>query len=80
MESPKQEKTSSLIGQSFFGFNSWTVCRTNLWVVSFDFAQSPANVNAKNEDANNANVNANNATSWFVGGARARSMLLAALI
>ena len=50
----------------------------NLWIVSFDFVQIPANVNAKNADANNAN--ANNAPSSFVGGARARSMLLAALI
>ena len=48
----------------------------NFWVVSFDFVQIPAN--AKNADANNAN--ANNAPSWFVGGARAQSMLLAALI
>ena len=48
--------------------------------MSFDLVQSPANSNAKNADANNANANANNAPSWFVGGARARSMLLAALI
>ena len=48
--------------------------------MSFDLEQSPANSNAKNADINNANANANNAPSWFVGGARARSMLLAALI
>ena len=47
-------------------------------MLSFDLVQSPANSNAKNADANNAN--ANNATSLFVGGTRARSMLLAALI
>ena len=41
--------------------------------MSLDFVQSPANVNANNADAKNV-------PSKFVGGVRARSMLLAALI
>ena len=47
-------------------------------MVSFDNA-----VNANNAYANDANANdayAKNAPSWFVDGARARTMLLAALI
>ena len=55
-------------------------------MVLFDLVQSPANDN--NFNASNANVNkvnandanANNTPSLFVGGARARTMLLAALI
>ena len=52
-------------------------------MVSFDNAVNVNNANANNAYANDANANdanAKNAPSWFVGGARARTMLLAALI
>ena len=52
-------------------------------MVSFDNAVNANNANANNAYANDANANdanAKNAASRFVGGARARTMLLAALI
>ena len=54
-------------------------------MVSFELVQShaTANFNASNANVNKVNTNdanANNATSLFVGGAGARTVLLAALI